>query len=241
MYDVMEIKQLYEKYGSIRRVARNMKISRNTVTKYLIRSDEFRKGDIDKIIHRNSANYLRISDIITMRIDKLLEDNSSKPVKLRFTAKKIWHIVVSEGYDISYTSVKRIVRRWKNRNTLICDVYIEQVPKIGKRAEFDWGYTPLIINGVKRNYPTAFMVLNKSLYRYARVFERETNLELVSSHVDFFNEIGGVPTDLFYDNLKIVVDDAKTKKINERFLGFASFYGFTPIPCNRFSKRKRNR
>ncbi len=239
MHDVMEIKQLYEKYGSIRRVARNMKISRNTVSKYLMRSKEFRRGKIHKIIHRNSANYLRISDITTMRIDELLEDNSSKPVKLRFTAKKIWHIIVSEGYDISYTSVKRIVRRWKSRYTSIHDVYIEQVPKIGKRAEFDWGYTPLVINGIRRNYPTAFMVLNKSLYRYARIFERETNLELVSSHVDFFNEIGGVPADLFYDNLKIVVDDAKTKKINERFLGFASFYGFTPIPCNPVSPNEK--
>jgi len=132
------------------------------------------------------------------RINKLLQDNSSKPVKLRFTAKKIWYIVVSEGYDISYTSVKRIVRRWKTTHTLVHDIYIEQVPKIGKRAEFDWGYTPLIINGIKRNYPTAFMVLNKSLYmvlnkslyRYIRVFEKETNLD-VCSHVDFFNDIGG--------------------------------------------------
>jgi transposase len=174
-----------------------------------------------------------------MRIDELLEDNRPKPVKLRFTAKKIWYIIVSEGYNISYTSVKRVVRRWKSRNTLIHDIYIEQVPKIGKRAEFDWGYTPLIINGVKGKYPTAFMVLNKSLYRYARVFEKETSLELVQSHIDFFNEIGGVPTDLFYDNLKIVVDDFRTKKINERFLEFTSFYGFTPMTCNPVSPNEK--
>jgi len=75
---------------------------------------------------------LRIPGKITMRIDELLKDNSSKPVKLKFAAKKIWYIVVSEGYDISYTSVKRIVRRWKSRNTPIHDVYIEQVQEVGK-------------------------------------------------------------------------------------------------------------
>lgn len=239
MYDVMEIKRLYEKYGSIRKTAREMGISGNTVSKYLIRSEEFGRGNIHNITHRKSSNYFRISDKAVMRIEELLEDNRDKPVKLRFTAKKIWYIIVSEGYDISCTSVKRIVKRWKSRNTLINEVYIEQVPKIGKRAEFDWGYTPLIINGVKGKYPTAFMVLNKSLYRYAKVFEKETSLELVQAHVDFFNEIGGVPADLFYDNLKIVVDDSKTKKINKRFLEFASFYNFTPIPCNPASPNEK--
>lgn len=239
MYDVEEIQRLYEKYGSMRRVAREMKISRNTVSKYLKRVKEFRKGKKPELIYKESASYTRIPQATVERIYSLLEENKSKSVKLRLTAKKIWHIVISEGHNLSYTSVKRIVRKWKEKNTLIHDIYIEQVPKIGKRAEFDWGYTPLIINGVKRMYPTAFMVLNKSLYRYARVFEKETNLEVVQSHVDFFNEIGGVPESVFYDNLKVVVDDPRERKINARFLEFASFYGFTPIPCNPVSPNEK--
>ncbi|PMP89663.1 MAG: hypothetical protein C0173_05395, partial [Desulfurella sp.] len=79
-------------------------------------------------------------------------------------------------------------------------------------------------------YPVAFMVLNKSLYRYARIFEQETQLEVIQAHIDFFNEIGGVPKTIFYDNLKAVVD--KPKKVNENFLKFASFFGFAPNVCN---------
>jgi len=239
MYDVKEIQRLYEEYGSMRKVAREMKISRNTVSKYLKRVKEFRSGKKSKVIYKEGANYKKIPSNTIKRIHELLNENKSKPVKLRYTAKKIWNMVISEGHDLSYTSTKRIVKKWKEKHTLIHDVYIEQVPKIGKRAEFDWGYTPLIINGVKKMYPTAFMVLNKSLYRYAHVFENETNLEVVQSHVDFFNEIGGVPESVFYDNLKVVVDDPKTKKINERFLEFASFYGFTPIPCNPSSPNEK--
>ena len=239
MYDVKEIQRLYEEYGSMRKVAREMKISRNTVSKYLKRLKEFRSGKKSKVIYKERANYKKIPQTTIKRIHELLNENKSKSVKLRYTAKKIWQMVISEGHNLSYTSTKRIVKKWKEKHTLIHDVYIEQVPKIGKRAEFDWGYTPLTINGVKKIYPTAFMVLNESLYRYAHVFENETNLEVVQSHVDFFNEIGGVPESIFYDNLKVVVDDPKTKKINERFLEFASFYGFTPIACNPSSPNEK--
>jgi transposase len=232
MYDVKEIQRLYAKYGSMKRIAREMKISRNTVSKYLKRLEEFRNSKKSKVIYKESASYTRIPQATIERMHSLLEENKSKPVNLRYTAKKIWQMVIPEGYDLSYTSVKRIVKRWKEENTLIHDVYIEQVPKVWKHAEFDWGYTSLTINSVKKMYPTAFMVLNESLYRYTCVFEKETNLEVVQSHIDFFNEIGGVPESVFYDNLKVVVDNPKTKKINKRFLEFSSFYEFIPIPCN---------
>ncbi|GMT43955.1 MAG: hypothetical protein IEMM0003_0774 [bacterium] len=58
-----------------------MGISRNTMSKYLMRSEKFGKGNIRKIIHRKSNNYFRISDKVAIRIDKLPEDNDSKPVK----------------------------------------------------------------------------------------------------------------------------------------------------------------
>ncbi|MGC8590525.1 MAG: IS21-like element ISKol1 family transposase, partial [Athalassotoga sp.] len=64
-----------------------------------------------------------------------MEENKVKPVKLRFTAKKIFSILIREGYKISYTSVKRIVHEWKMRNTGLNEVFIMQVPSIGKRAE----------------------------------------------------------------------------------------------------------
>ena len=115
MYDVKEIQRLYEKYGSMRRVAREMKISRNTVSKYLKRVNEFRMGKKSKIIYKESASYTRIPQATVERIHSLLEENKSKSVKLRLTAKKIWYIVISEGHNLSYTSVKRIVRKWKER------------------------------------------------------------------------------------------------------------------------------
>jgi transposase len=83
------------------------------------------------------------------------------------------------------------------------------------------------------------MVLNNSLYHYAWVFEKETLLEVIEGHIQFFRQIGGVPKTIFYDNLKVVVDDSKEKRINEHFLQFSSFFNFTPVPCNPSSPNEK--
>ena len=237
-YVRQQILELYDQSGSIRFVAKQMDISRNTVSKYLKRVEQYRLKEKPSIIYRKPS-HRKISPETVERVHALLEENKVKPVKLRFTAKKIFSILIREGYKISYTSVKRIVHEWKMRNTIFNEVFIMQVPVIGKRAEFDWGYVPLKIKGVLKSYPVIFMVLNNSLYRYAWVFEKETLLEVIEGHIQFFKQIGGVPKTIFYDNLKVVVDDSSEKRINEHFLQFSSFFNFTPIPCNPSSPNEK--
>ncbi len=87
MYDVKEIQRLYEEYGSMRKVAREMRISRNTVSKYLKRLKEFRSGKKSKVIYKERENYKKIPQTTIKRIHELLNENKSKSVKLRYTAK----------------------------------------------------------------------------------------------------------------------------------------------------------
>jgi len=238
MYDVAEILKYYNEYGSIREVQRRTRISRNTIAKYLARVEENKKDQSLEIIRSKQRTMFKRTNELISLVNTLLEENKSKHVKLRYTAKKVWNIVVSQGYNVSYTTVKRVVKQWVRQKGPKKEIYIEQIAKPGIRAEFDWGYTPLIINGKEQLYPTVFMVLNKSLYRYAKVFERESQLEVIQAHIDFFNEIGGVPKTIFYDNLKTVVDKPG-KIINENFLKFASFFNFTPNACNPYSPNEK--
>ena len=236
VYEVKEIQRLHEEYGSIREVARLTGISRNTVRKYLRRIEALKSGKAEEVVKRKPVSFKRrtIETRTVARIEELLEFNKSKPKKLRFTAKKIWQVVVKEGHKISYTSVKRIVRKWKEEHGQR-DVYIIQQPD-GRRAEFDWGTAELIIGGEKGKYSAAFMVLNHSLYRFSRVFERESAQEVMQAHMDFFEEIGGVPQEIFYDNMKVVKD---RKSLNKNFVKFATFYGFTPKLCNPYSPQEK--
>jgi len=236
VYEVKEIQRLYQEKGSIKEVVRVTSISRNTVRKYLRRIEKAKTGKIEEVVKRKPTVFKRrtITEEIVNKIISLLEENKSKPANLQFTAKKIWHMVTEKGHSISYTSVKRIVRKWKEENGLR-KVFIAQQPD-GKRAEFDWGYVELIINREKKKYPAAYMVLNKSLYRYSKVFERESSLEVVQAHIDFFNQIGGVPPQIYYDNMKVVKD---RKNLNKNFVKFATFYGFSPKVCNPYSPQEK--
>jgi len=118
VYEVKKIQRLHEEYGSIREVARLTGISRNTVRKYLRRIEALKSGKAEEVVKRKPVSFKRrtIETRTVARIEELLEFNKSKPKKLRFTAKKIWQVVVKEGHKISYTSVKRIVRKWKEEH-----------------------------------------------------------------------------------------------------------------------------
>jgi len=134
------------------------------------------------------------------------------------------------GYTISYSSVKREVASWKAKYGHR-EVYIAQETDLGFRAEFDFGKTDLQVNARWGKYPMASMVLNHSLYRFSYLYHRETLLEVLDAHIRFFNEIGGVPETIFYDNMAAIINP-RTKEWNTRFLEFSLHYGFEPHTCN---------
>jgi len=78
----------------------------------------------------------------------------------------------------------------------------------------------------------AFFVLRGSMFRFARVYQRESMIFLLQAHLDFFDYLGMVPDDLIFDNLKTVVTVPKTYQFNTTFLRFAEQYGFQVKACN---------
>lgn len=233
MSDIRRIIELYELYGSIRKVAKELNISRNTVKKYVERVHSVRKGIEEEIIPED-RQIRRQCSVVTLevkeKIHRILEENQDLPRKQRWNGKKIWRLLVQSGNTISYCTVKRVMAQWREEHGHR-EVFILQDPEPGFRAEFDWGKTDLCIDGHWGKYPMAIMVLNNSLYRFSRLYLRESLLEIIAAHIEFFNMIGGVPKTIFYDNMRAIIDPV-TKVWNPRFLVFALHYGFEPHACN---------
>lgn len=233
MSEIKRIVELYELHGSVRRVSRELGMSRNTVKKYLERVERVRQGDAEEILPQ-SREIRRPSPVVTLEIKeeiyRIVAENQNLPKKQRWNGKKIWNHLVRSGRSIGYSTVKRVIAEWKNGHKQR-DVYILQDPEPGHRAEFDWGKTDLCIEGKWAKYPMATLVLNNSLYRFSCLYHRESFLEIVAAHLKFFEEIGGVPKTIFYDNMRTVIDPS-TKEWNRRFLEFAVHYGFEPHACN---------
>lgn len=233
MSDIKQIIDLYELHKSYKRVAREINISRNTVKKYVNRVELVKQGLEEGILPSN-RQIRRPCSVVTPEIreeiHRILEENQDRSKKQRWNGKTIWHHLINSGYTIGYSTVKRVIAEWKKEHEHR-DVYILQEPEPGYRAEFDWGKTDLSIDGHWGKWSMATMVLNNSLYRFSRVYLRESLLEVIAAHIEFFQEIGGVPGTIFYDNMRTVIDPS-TKEWNPRFLEFAIHYGFEPHACN---------
>jgi len=241
MDDVDRIRQLYQETGSRRKVAYIMGISRNTVTKYLNKIEDCQNGNAEEIIpsNRNLQRTKRAcNDEVVNKIHTYLEENQKRPKKQRLNALQIFKIISYEGTEISYSTVKREVRRWK-QNNVSRDVCIAQDYESGYRAECDWGRIYLKIKEKKSKYSLIVIVLNNSLYRFGRVYPNESQTNFFHALIELFHEIESVPENLFFDNMKTVVTDPNDKVFNGRFLLFAGHYGFKTNACNPASPQEK--
>ena len=78
MVDIRGIVDLYDLYKSYRRVARELKISRNTVTKYVLKVRDVQVGLTDEILSKNREivqTSLVLSQSVRQKIHELLELN----------------------------------------------------------------------------------------------------------------------------------------------------------------------
>jgi len=240
MADIRRILELHELYGTFNRVARELGISHNTVKKYVLRVKSVQEGSASEILAKDRKIIQPprvLTEAVRKKIHSYLESNLGHPRKQRLTAKRIWELLVEDGHKIGYTTVKDEAARWKRTNGPR-EVFILQEPREGKRAEFDWGDLLLNIRGTWQKFYLAAFVLPFSLYRFARLYNRSTSLEVIQAHVEFFKEINAVPQSLFYDRMRVVYDSDK-KKLNDKFLEFSMHSGFIPCVCNPASPHEK--
>jgi len=240
MADIRRIVDLYDLHKSYKRVARELSISRNTAKKYVHQVKDVQDGLADEILPKDRKIIQRsrvLTDPVRQKIHQYLESNLGQPRKQRLTAKRICELLVRDGHKIGYTSVKDEVVRWKRTNAPR-EVFILQEPRIGQRAEFDWGEVTLSIGGIWQKFYLAVFVLPFSLYRFARLYHHSTRLEVIQAHIEFFHEIGSVPETIFYDRMAVVFDSRK-QQLNGKFLEFSMHSGFRPCVCNPASPNEK--
>src|SRR5512146_768167 len=102
---VIRHKVLVEKL-SVRRVARQMGLSRNTVRKYL--------GQPEPKYGPRTATAKPVADVVLPRIEALLEESASwTSPKQRLAATRLHQMLVAEGLSVGVTTVKELVAEWK--------------------------------------------------------------------------------------------------------------------------------
>ena len=205
---------------SIRRVARDMGVSRNTVRKYLEVSEPVR------VERRPRAR--PVLEKVVPRIDELLEEWGPRTTaKQRITGSRVHRELVEEGYEVGVTTVREYLREKRRQDA---EVYIPLVHRPGEEGQVDFFKVTVEEGGVFREVWKFVMRLMYSGRDFAWLYDCCDKLSFLDGQVRAFEHFGGVPQRTIYDNLSAAVKRrvGVKRELADRFRALASHYLFEP-------------
>lgn len=168
------------------------------------------------------------------RIEALLREEPAR------SAVNVLQKLRLAGYKGGLTILKDYLRTRRPDSEPKAYLSLEFLP--GQAAQVDWGDfgDPF---GWGRKLWCFVMVLCWSRLLYLE-FTLSANLEsFLRRHENAFRFFGGVPQEIWYDNLATAVAERKQKlvRFNPKFLVYSGFQGFKPVACNLASGHEKGR
>lgn len=159
--------------------------------------------------------------------------------KQNLTRFQIHNILVSEGFDISYSTIAVKINEKLKKNK---ECFIRQSYELGDRLEYDFGEVKLIINGDLNKYYLVVVSSPAANFRWAFLYKNQKKEVFMDSHVRIFEMLGGVYRELVYDNMRNVVRKfigKNEKQLNEDLIKMAMYYGYEINVTNCFSGNEK--
>jgi transposase len=218
----------FVKGKTIKEIARDLKVSRNTVRKVL-RSGETSFEYEREVQPRPKLG--RWSD----DLDRLLTANTAKASRERLTLIRVFEELRGRGYEGGYDAVRRYARRWGRQHAAAtADAYVPLSFAPGEAYQFDWSHEIVLLSGVTVTVKVAHVRLCHSRMLFARAYPRETQEMVFDAHDRAFAFFRGACARGIYDNMKTAVETVfigKDRLYNRRFLQMCGHYLVDPVAC----------
>ncbi|GAB0171971.1 IS21 family transposase, partial [Lysinibacillus sp. CTST325] len=214
------------------RLARDIGVDRRTIDKYL-------NGFIPKT-KRNKPS--KIDEFYPIIASLLSEDSK----QVFYYRRNLWQYL-KDNHDLE---CGQSTFRTYIANTPEFKAYFEKAERVSslnggiryetrmaKQAQLDWKESILYetSDGEQVEINVAVLVLSYSRMRFFYMSISKSQAVLFSFLTDTFEKMGGVPEELITDNMKTVMDEARTEhfsgKVNAKFAHFARDFGFKVKPC----------
>ena len=212
---------------SQRQVARETGHSRNTIRKMLSDSETPR---YQQQVERPAP----VLGPYKALLQAWVEEDEEKPKKQRRTAARMYDLLVAEH---GFTGAKPTVRAYvgKLRKRVRKKVYVPLSYRFGETMQVDFGEGEVIIGGerVQITYFVAWMAYSGA--RWAQAYPGATQEVLLEAQAAAFEFFGGVPKEVWYDNMKAAVQkvlQGRNRVEQDRFLSFRSHYLYEANFCN---------
>ena len=213
---------------SIREIARDLKLSRNTVRRVL------RSGELSPAYERERQPRPRLgrwkSDL-----ERLLTENAGKAARERLTLIRLSEELRALGYEGGYDAVRRYARHWSREHAIqTAAAFVPLSFSPGEAYQFDWSHEIVVLNGATVTVKVAHTRLCHSRMMFIRAYPRETQEMVFDAHERAFGFFRGACRRGIYDNMKTAVDAilvGKDRRYNRRFLQMCAHHLVDPVAC----------
>lgn len=211
---------------SLRQIERESGHSRRTIQKALGKAE----------VERYKQDVERAAPVLgpyKARIEALLEENQRLPVKQRYTAHKMYEVVYAAGYRGSESGVHVYV--WQRRSeTKRPAVFLPLAYQPGADAQADWGEALVELQGERITVQYLEIRLCYSRKLFVRAYPTQRQEAFFDGQVAAFKYFGGVPHQVWYDNLTSAVQKVlhgRARREQRQFVAFRSHYLFDAEFC----------
>lgn len=226
MVKIEDIRKKHLMQGwSIRRIARELNVSRQVIRKAL------QSAEIP-VYQPGRRNPSPILAPVLPLIERWLEEDEKAPRKQRHTARRVYQRLVQEvGFQGSEPTVRRAVARLKDRRR---EVFIPLTADWGEVAEVDWGQATISYGQDPVVLWLFCLKLRRSGVPFVRAYWRDNLESFLDAQVEAFAWLGGVPRALRYDNLNSAVTRVllgPLREVNPHFSSLRAHYFFDSLFC----------
>jgi transposase len=220
----------------IRRIARELRLSRNTVRGYLRKAAPASVASAGATAEGAAVQIDPLSTAgVQGRKSLCLEYDQLVLAKFEagLSAQRIYQDLKAEGaFPGSYESVKRYVAKLRQTDPEVVQ-RIEVQP--GEELQVDFGTGPVLVGeDAKRRRTSIFrLVLSYSRKAYSEAVLRQDTETFIRCLENGFRAFDGVSLTINLDNLKAAVlkADWADPQLNPKLADFARHYGTTVLPC----------
>lgn len=228
---VRQIRSLAELKWPIRRIARDVGVSRGTVRRYL------RGGDAAEVQTRPAAR-------------KLTAAQRAEVVRLFDTTAEGNAVVVAQllgerGVAVGVRNVQRVVERHRRdrRAAELATVRFDTAP--GHQMQIDFGEKKVSIGGRIERVLLFVAVLAYSRRIYVRAFRSQRHDDWREGLAGAFRHFGGVPQTVLVDNARALVLDRRgdggTARLHPAFDAFCRDWGVMVRACRPYRARTKGK
>ena len=218
--EVAVMRQLLERGWSRRRIATELGISRQTVSRYLA------LGEWQPYSTANRTGQL---DGHLEWLQQQFEQHHGNAEVLR------QELLKQKGIRVSQRTVERVVQPWREALRQSAQATVRYETRPGKQLQADFGELWVPIGGVQTKVHFCLLTLGYSRRQLIRVYRQQQQRHWLQALEEAFRFWGGIPEEVLVDNAKalITLNNPRTGElvVNPTFAAFARHWGFTAKAC----------